>query len=317
MVSIRPVESLLPEKTVNTYRGQMVADINGKLGVSVHGNVLQASWSDPLVVVAGDPVLVEVSSSRAGGGAAFVRSRLTNKPRPGKGKVLTVPPSSPTITVTGDDGEPYTATFVASYTPVVGDPVLLSWNASVPSVTGKITTTAAPAPPPVVAAPPPPQQTGSTPVHASQSSTYWPAGGWETWAGGNSNVYQGNYGSGQVYGAWFYGGRTGQMAGKTIKAIRFVLGARRPVGQNNSPITLHLYAHNSANRPGGDVSRVVGPFDVTVDPGQGLKEYNLPLSFAATLQGGGGIAIAGDPYAGFLGINSQPESGLLTFDWSA
>ena len=317
MADLRAVEDLGRARTVTTYRGTIVK-VGGVLQVNVGGNIIPASWADPLVVVDGDPVLVEISSSRAGQATAFVRDRITGQPRPGKGTVQTVPASSPTITVTGDDGKVYTATFVSSYTPTVGDPVLLSWNAAMPSVSGKITTTAAPPPPPPPVPPPPTAANmGSTPYPATASDTYWPNGGWGSWAGGGSRVYQGNYGTGQVYGAWFYSGSPAQQAGKTITRIRFVLGARYGVGQNSSPVMLHLYAHTSANRPGGDVSRTVGPFDVLVQPGQGLTQYDLPLSFASVLQAGGGIAIAGDPYAGFLGVSQQPESGLLTLDWSA
>lgn len=316
MADFDAVEDLAPGRSVTTYQG-MIVKSGGVLAVNVNGNVLPARWADPLVVVEGDTVLVELSASRAGQGVAFVRCRLTDKPRPGQGTVQTVPASSPTITVTGSDGNVYTATFVASYTPVVGDPVILYWNAAVPTVGGKITTTEAP---PVTALPvtPPAAQpvTGSTPYPASASDTYWASGGWGKWAGGGGHVYQGNYGSGPVYGAWFYSGSTAQLAGKTITRIGFRLGSRRPVGSSNSPVTVHVYAHTSANRPGGDVNRIVGPYDITVQPGQGITEYNLPLSFAAALQAGGGIAIAGDPYAGFFGV-SQPESGLLTIDWSA
>lgn len=319
MADLRKLESSPADRSVTTYQGVMVRTLAGALAVNVNGNVLPARWADPLVVVEGDTVLVDISSSRAGQGATFVRCRLTDKPRPGQGTVATVPASSPTITVTGSDGNTYTATFVGSYTPVVGDPVLLSWNASVPSVQGKITTTAAPpAPPPAPVRPPPDATvTGSTPYPASASDTYWPQGGWGSWAGGGSHVYQGNYGSGPVYGAWFYAGAMAQQAGKTITRVRFKLGSRRPVGNNNAPVTIHVYAHTSANKPGGDVNRAAGPFDITAQPGQGLTEYDLPISVAPALLGGGGIAIAGEPYAGFLGVNEQPESGLIILDWSA
>lgn len=317
MANLRPAEKLAPERTVNTYRGLMVIGSDGKLAVNVNGNTLGASWADPLVVAEGDPVLVEISGGRAGQGRAFVRSRVTNAPRPGQATVTTTPAGSPTITVTGTDGEVYSATFIASYTPVVGDKVLLSWNAALPSVQGKVSITAAPPPPPPVVVPPPAAQTGTERYQAQASGTLWGPGGWDSWAGGNSNVYQGNYGSGPLYGAWFYHGSPKQLAGRTITRIRFLLGARRPVGSNNAPVTVHFYAHTSTYKPGGDVSRTVGPADVTANPGQGLTEYDLPLSFAPVLQAGGGIAIGGDPYAGFLGINSQPESGLLIMDWRA
>ena len=318
MGSIRAVEDLTPERQVTTYQGIMV-QVAGVLAVNVNGNVLPARWADPLVVAEGDVVLVEVSSGRAGQGAALVRSRRTDKPRPGTGTVATVPPSSPTITVTGSDGLTYTAPFVASYTPVVGDPVLLAWNASVPSVQGKIsvTTTPAPPPPPAVTVPPPTVTTGQNTYQATQSDTWWGPGGWGSWAGGASRLYQGDYGSGPLTGAYFYAGSAGQLSGKTITRLRFRLGARRPVGSSNSPVTVHVYVHGSASRPGGNVSLVSGPYDIIVQPGQGLKDYDLPLGAAAGLQAGGGLAITGDPYAGFEGRNQHPESGLLIMDWSS
>ena len=298
----------------------MVLDEDDVLAVNVNGNILPARWADPLVVAEGDSVLVEINSARKGQGAAFVRCRLTDTPRPGTGVVKTVPPSSPTVTVTGSDGVDYTATFVSSYTPVVADPVILSWNASVPSVLGKITTTAAEAvtiPPPVAAPPSASSGENGVPFPASHSDTFWGPGGWGSWAGGNNHVYQGDFGSGPVYGAWFYAGSVARLAGKTITRIRIRLGSRRSVGNNNQPVTVHFYAHTSAHKPGGDVSRTVGPHDVTAQPGQGLTEYDLPLTFAPVLQAGGGIAIAGNPYAGFLSATSQPESGLLLIDWRA
>lgn len=317
MADLRAVEDLQPQRTLNTYQGVMVRQGSG-LAVNVNGGVLKALWADPLSVREGDRVLVDISSSRAGGGAAFVRSRLAGAPRPPTGTVATVPAGSPTITVTGSDGIVYTATITASYTPVVGDNVVLDWASSQPNVTGKVTSTAPVIPPPTAVAPPPASSTtGSTPFPAADADTLWPAGGWGTWAGGGGRVYQGSYGSGPVYGAWFYNGATAQLAGKTITRIQFMLGPRRPVGSNNSPVTVHLYAHTSGSKPSGDVARTVGPFDVTAQPGQGLTSYDLDLSFASVLQQGGGIAIAGEPYAGFQGVREHPESGLLIIDWRA
>jgi hypothetical protein len=317
VADIRAVESLLPGQTDVSYVGVMVL-VDGVLKVNVSGNVIAARWADPVVVSNGDPVLVQISKGRTGQGEAIVRCRLTDKPRPGRGVVKTVPPSSPTITVTGSDGIDYTATFIASYTPVVNDAVILSWNTKVPDVVGKVSTTPTPPPPPSPVAPPPPPLTvGMSPYQASDSDTFWPPGGWGSWAGGGGRVFQGNFGSGEVYGAFFYAGSVAQLAGRTITRIRVLLGDRLPVGSNNAPVTVHFYAHTSAHKPGGDVSRVVGPHDVTANPGQGLKEYDLPLSFAAALQGGGGIGFAGGPYAGFKGRREQPDSGTLLIDWRA
>jgi hypothetical protein len=119
-----------------------------------------------------------------------------------------------------------------------------------------------------------------------------------------------------VTGAWFYGGAPAELAGRTITRIRFILGRRRSVGSQNAAATVNLSTHTSANRPGGNVALGTGTAAVTADPYQGAREYDLPLSFAADLQAGGGIAISGLPYAGFDGILARADSGLLTIDWS-
>lgn len=312
---------LLPQQYDRTYMGVVVKTNNtGALGVNVQGNVLPARWADPIIVAVGDSVLVQIAVSRTGQSEAIVRGRITSRPRPARGTVSVVPVGSDTITVNGTDGHSYAATFVASYVPTVGDEVILSWNASLPSVVGKVAATPGPtpAPPPPAPAPPPPPAptTGQSTYPATDSNTYWPPGGWGSWAGGGGHVYQGNYGSGHVYGAWFYSGAVRQLAGRNITRIRFYLGNRRAVGNYNSPVTVHIYVHNSANRPGGDVNRITGPHNVTAWAGQGLTMYDLPLAFGSTLQGGGGIAIYGDPYCGFNGRSIQPDSGKLIIDWS-
>ncbi len=307
-----------PQPTVTTFPGVIVNTGGGILGVNVNGNILPARWADPLVVAAGDTVLVEISGGATGQGAAFVKCRLTAAPRPGTGTVKTVPASSPTITVTGTDGTDYTATFASSYTPTVGDNVILAWNASIPTVLGNVGSTAAPPTPATpVTPPPPPPQTGQNSYPATDSDTIWPAGGWGSWAGGGGHVYQGgsSYG-GPVYGAWFYGGTTAELVGRTITRIQFRVPSRRNIGSYNSPITMHIYAHTSPTKPGGDVSRVAGPFDVTIQPGSGGGYIDISTSFAAALQGGGGISIAGEPYAGFNGRTTQPDSGILIIDWT-
>lgn len=321
MANLRNAEASISERKVTTYQG-VVVEAGGSLAVNVNGKVIPARWADPLVVVAGDPVIVDITSSRRGQGEAIVRHRVAAGPRPGTGTVTTVPPSSPTITVTGSDGVAYAATFVASYTPVVGDPVILSWNAAAPSVTGKVSVSTTPenqAAAPVAAAPS--VEYGATPFTATNSGTYTPSlGGWDRWAGGGTRLYQGGsaYGaSGGNFGAWFYGGSPTQLAGRTITRIQFRIGARLEVGSNNSPITFHFYAHNSSVKPGGDVLRVAGPHEVGIGPHQGPATIDLPVSvFASHLLTGGGIAIAGEPYGGMNGVMQQADSGSLIMDWN-
>lgn len=310
----------MPERYDRTYPGVIVAASTGsnQLAVNVMGNIIQARWSDPLVVAKGDTVLVQFVMGHNGLSEAYVRARITSRPRPFWATVAIVPPSSDTVTVTGSDGYTYTAYFVASYTPVVGDRVHLAWDASTATIDGKLASTAPPAPPPsevyVPPPPPPPQTTGTNVYWASNSNTYWAPGGWGSWAGGKGRVYQGNYGSGDVYGAWFYGGGPTQLQGRTIDRMRFVLGGRIAAGSFNSAITVRFHAHGSVNQPGGNVGAVAGPIDATAWPGQGLTEYDL-TPFAGHILNGGGIGIWGGTYAGFYGRNEQPDSGKLIIDW--
>lgn len=304
--------------TIRTFQGTIVpsAPNSPVLAVNVLGNVIPARWADPLVVAVGDTVLVEVSGDRQG--EAFVKNRLTTGPRPSQGKVKTVPPSSPTITVTGTDGIDYTATF-AYASPAVNDVVILSWNAAIPTALAVVTTTAPATGPTTPGITPPPGQaaTGTSTYPATDSDTIYPAGGWGTWRGGGGHVYQGGsaYG-GPVYGAWFYAGTTQELAGRTITRVRFRVPSRLAVGANNATQTLHFYTHNAPNKPGGDVTRIDGPFDFAIAPGAGPQTIDLPASFGPTLIAGGGISIAGDPYVGLTGRYTQTDSGTLTMDWT-
>jgi hypothetical protein len=294
----------IPAGGVTRTQGVMVLT-NGVLAVNVWGNVIPARYADPLVVNAGDTVVVDLMAGPTGQAEAVVSGKLTTAPRPGTGTVTTVPPASSTITVTGTDGTAYTAYFVSSYTPTVNDNVILAWNAATPTV-----------PPP-----PGPSSSGTSTYTATDSATY-SSYGWDAWAGGGGNVYQGGaaYG-GPTYGSWFYAGSPTELAGRTINGITFKIGARRTVGSYNQPVTVHLYAHNSNNRPGsGDVNRVQGPYDATIQPGAGPTDIVLGTAavtaVGGVLQSGGGISIAGEPYAGFNGRYTQPDSGLLTINWS-
>ena len=312
MADLSRVAEAIPGGGVRKYRGIVVTD-GGVRKVSVGGQLLLATWADPLVVDDGDVVDVEVSGSGQGGAGTHVPSRTTLQPRPKTATVTAVPASSPTIVVEDSAGVSYDAEFIGSY--AVNDKVHLDWGAGRPRVIGRVTTTAPPeavyVPPP----PPPPVSSGEASAAANHSDTLWGPGGWGSWAGGGENVFQGSYGSGPLSGAWFYGTPFSGLAGKTITRVRFRTGQRRSVGGYNSPATFHFYAHNSPSLPGGDVSRVAGPFDVSIAPGQGPTWIDLPASWGATLVVGGGIAIYGEPYAAMNGRLVQVDSGALILNW--
>lgn len=239
-----------------------------------------------------------------------------------EGTVTTVPGGADTITVTAGTTD-YTATFLASYTPTVGDRVRLLWQGRDVTVIGKVGVTPGAIIPSNTTPPPPPPKTSDTfSAPAIDSSTYWSGGGWDSIRPGGGVVTQGTvYGtSNTVTGSWFYGNTMAELAGATINRVRFRVPQRRSVGNYNAAATIHIYTHNNPARPGGDVTRVAGPTDWSVPagwnppPNEGF--IDLPTSYAATLIAGGGISIAGDPYLSFIGKPADSASGQLLIDWS-
>lgn len=318
MNKLAGIAGLIPGGGARRHRAVVVSDGAGGLAVNVGGNVIPCSFLDPLIATIGDAVNVELFHGPQGQAEAVVTGRLIDTARPGTGTVKTVPVGSNTITVTGTDGVDYTAYFLGSYTPTVGNIVMLTWQAGNPIVTGKLNVT----PKPVssntqpVAPPPAPAATGYNTYAATDSGSY--SGGlWESYRGGGGAVYQGgaSYG-GPANGAWFYGGSPSQLAGRTITAIKLDLPPRLAVGNYTAPVTVHLYAHDSTNRPSGDVSRVLGPYDITVPAGGGALTYDIPAAWGATIVGGGGVAIYGEAHAGFPGRLQVPSSGKIRMYWS-
>lgn len=320
------VAKLTNTETVDTdqmLQGVIVTDpATSTLGLNVYGNIIPFRCVDPLVLAVGDTVIVDFVGGK-GQSEAWIIGRLGKTIRPNTGTVTVVPPSSPTITVAGDDGGTYRASFGSNYTPTVGDNVQLLWGATVPYVVAKVGSTAVPQPPPTPppVTPPAQHQTGTTTFVASDSGTYTAGYGWDRWAQQNNQVYSGGAGyGGSSSGAWFYAGSIGSLAGRTINAMNFRFGSRLYVGSYNSTANVALYVHNSPNKPGGDVSRVAGPFNIPVFPGQGAFTIDIPgglvPSFAAALIGGGGFSISGEPYFGCNGRNVDPSSGTTQLAWS-
>lgn len=312
-----------PAGSFARYKGVMVLDRSGALAVNVNGNIIPASYSDPIVVAVGDAVSVDLVTGATGQSEAVVTGRLTLTPRPATGTVTTVPVGSQTITVTGADGTTYTATFVSSYTPAVNDVVILAWNAAAPTVTGKVGTTAVPPPPPPpppvvvvpVAPPPAPPQTGYNTYPAVDSSTH-ATYGWDTFASRGGRVYGGNtYDT--VTGAWFYGGSPKALAGRTITRVRIDLPNRLVVGNYNNTVNLVFSLHTSQRRPGGNVTLTGSTYNFAMRAGWTNNTIDLPATFGAGLLAGYGIAITpASDYAGVDGRLQNAASGKLTLYWS-
>lgn len=294
------------------------------LSVSIDGVVQSARWSSGYFPVVGEPVLVLVTAGPTGQSSNLVICAVTGSPAvavlpPAEAIVTAVPASSPTISV-AIDGISYTARVVGA-APAIGDRVLLTWRGSTAYAVGKIGTTPAPAPvlpvaPPAAPAPPPGGATSGTASFAAIDSATARAGsGWNSPSG--QTVIQGSYGSVTYAGAWFYGTAPSSLGGRTLTGARVYLPARRRMGSYNDAVVIHLYAHTSASRPGGDVSRVVGPHDITLPPGWGGGWVDIPASLAAQVVAGGGLGIAGNPYAGLDGRGDNPQSGAVQIDWTA
>ena len=281
-------------------------------------NLLDARWMDPVQPVQNGKIVVDISNEGKGQSSALVVGTYTSQPRPATGTAQSVIPAgvSTQIVFTGDDGLSYaTDRFVGTYSP--GDPVSLSWASGVPTIVGKIGAAAAvpeAAPPPK----PAPVKSGETRLTPTASDTYG-AGGWGKWFSsqrGGQDVFTGTSAGQTLTGAWFYGAPRPELAGKTIDRILFKVPPRLDVGAGGD-VVVHFYAHTSGSRPGGDVSRVSGPFDVTIPAGYDGGYTDLTTAFGPTIAAGGGISIAGGTYMGFKSRLKNPSFGELIVSWSS
>lgn len=281
-------------------------------------NLLDARWADPMQPLQGGKIVIDITNDGKGQSSALVVCGYTDQPRPSTGIIQEVLPAgvSTRLVFVGEDGVTYTTDrFIGSYSP--GDPVYVTWDAAVPTIIGAIGATTA-----VPEAPPPPPEpvvaAGETHIAPTASDTFG-VGGWGRWASsqrGGEDVYSGSQSGYAVTGSWFYGAPRPELAGKTITRILFKVPARLPVGASGTA-TVPFYAHTSGARPGGDVNRVSGPFNVPIPQGYGGGYTDLPTSFGPAIIAGGGISIAGGPYVGFQSRLDNPEFGKLIITWSS
>lgn len=318
MAGLKHTMGAIPGGSTRRVYGNAFHD-GSRWWVNVGGNLLDARWCAGVRPQQGLNVVVDITNDGQGQSTALVIDAYVDQPRPGTGTVQDILPAGPAIEIVflADDGVTYqTDQFIGTFN--LGDPVYLNWDADKPTIMGKIGALAAPPTP----TPPPPAPTaaasGEVSLIATASDT-WGVGGWGRWASsqyGGEDVYTGTWGGYTLTGAWFYGAPKPELQGKTITRIQFRLPNRMNVGASGSAM-IHIYAHTSGSRTGSDVSRVAGPFDVSIPQGSGPSWHDLPLSFAAALAGGGGISIAGDPYAAFNSRLDDPESGKLLITWSS
>jgi hypothetical protein len=281
----------------------------------VIGGVQQfAYWCDHVYVLKGEAIMVSREIDASGGTRNTVVGRL-GRPGADTGTVLTVETNYLLVSVGATEVR---ARFDPDKTFTPGDVVALDWKGATITALFVVTDYV---PPPAVStgttAPPPASSSGTLAAYATDSATWVPGlSAWNAWARGGQNVYQGSYGGYSMFGAWFYNGATKQLDGATITRVQFNVPKRLTVGSYNSAGALHLYTHNADNRPGGDVTRVSGPFDIPLQPGSQGGWVDLPTVVGDTLKTGGGIAVMGDPYMGVVGKAEDPTSGQLLIQWN-
>jgi hypothetical protein len=303
-----------------------------KWWASINGNLLDARWADPVMPAQDSKIVVDITGEGNGLFSAFVVAMYTEQPRPSTATVSVVGLTELVILGADGGGVAYVTDrflgVIGDYT--VGDAVRLRWSEGRPMVLDIISSLVVPR----EQDPPPTSGGGSAPtgyevITATASDTYG-VGGWGRWStsqNGGEDVFTGTQGGYTVTGSWFYGAPRPVLQGKTITKILFRLPARMPNAGSSGPITLNLYAHTSGSRPGGDVTRTVGPHTITVPAGYNPSMVleagsppgyvQLPLTFAPALVAGGGVSIAGGSYAGFNSRLDDPESGKIIQDWAA
>lgn len=288
------------------------------------GGVRQfAYWADHVYADPGEAVVVSREVDPNGSARNYVVGRV-GQPQPTSGTVASATGSSAVVSLGAGT---VTARYNSGLSLSAGDTVALLWQGRIATVTAKLTDYV---PPPVEAAPspspPPAPKTGTLSAFATDTATWVPGlGVWNAWAGGNQNVYQGSWSGYTTYGSCFYNGQTKQLAGATVTRVLLRIPKRLSVGAYNNAATIHVYVHTSNNRPGGDVARVLGPYNFTI-PAQyagnstiqsGVPKgwVSLPVAAGTQLAGGGGISISGEPYMGFVGKATDPSAFQLLTDW--
>lgn len=284
--------------------------------VTSGGNPVTAVWNQNIVPYDGANCALLLATT--GNVSTYFVAFLTDAvPTPGaSGKVTAFTAGQPTCTVQIGNNT-YTAQRAASYTPTVNDIAILTFAGGALYAVAPLSVYTPPVVPPATgtAPPPPPLVNGNSNITCQDSGTWTDGYNWNSYFG--QNTYSGSGYVPRSTASWFYNGGTLGLADKTnINAIRFWLGPRRNGGNYNVAATVHFYAHNAQSRGGGEPTRVVGPFDVTIPAGWGGDWVALPTSFAATLKAGGGVSLAGDPYVGFTGVGENGNAGALSIDWS-
>ena len=307
----RAIASAAAGGSVDIVAGTVVTDGDGTTVVTHQGAQIPAEWLDSATAVAGATVLLAVSRGQTGQSSAVVLGTLTSTPRPLVGKIMRV--SGPVASVQTETG-----TVQALWTwsaPTVGQQVRLMWQGPVCSVIGTVGATTpsvsgggVQAPDQDIGAP----MSGTTPLHATASGSWTGA---RRWTGA---IIQGTQGSTPTVGGWAYGAAPRALAGATVTSASLLLTGRSRSGSYDQEATLHVSCHAQAHlttRP-----EQAGPtWQVTVPPAGGPwpQAITVPTEAAQwVIDHAGGLMVSGGAYAGVLGIDQTPDSGLLTVTWN-
>ena len=299
--------------------GVVIRRSDDTLGVSVGGARVSPRWLPSAVTPdIGDPVLC----ARMDGRWYVVGSTSAQPlpPTPVRGTVTAVPSGSSRISVDVAGHGVLEVPFLGSYSPAVGDNVMLWWPVtdSVPTVLGRPGATPTPKPPPPDPTPPPPE-TGRHRFSARDSGSYMDSA-WNSFF--DRHLMQGSFSGPSNRGAWFYGSSpTSTLRSRRVTGARLRLGARRRVGNYNSSLTITLQRHTSRTRGSGFPSTTGGTRNITLPVNAGARWVDIPNSWAqAIVDSGGGIALVGSTYGGLVGVGSSsgldPSSGLLEISWT-
>lgn len=302
-----------PIPVVRVLPGLVVprAGVSGAFDVVVNGARPQVMWPAGYIPASNDAVRVLLVD-----GQAQVLGPVIDGQRPGSGTVAGAASGGlvPVDTASGTLNARYTGT-----APSLGTLVFLDWQMTTPRVMpGAAASLPTPDAPEAPAPPPPPPSStgGALSVAALDSGTWSSRGVWDGYYA--SHLTQGSYGGRTYSGAWFYGDAVRQLEGRTITRLQVRLGARRRMGNYNSALTLNLWLHGNPTRPGGDVSRLDGPFPVAISPNAGPQWVDVPAAWGTHMAtSGGGLGISGGSYGGVTGVGADPASGQMTIDWRA
>jgi hypothetical protein len=285
--------------------------------VKLNGSSIAMTWLDGVYAKVGEQVAVAIIVFGDAPPTYVVIGSYTGTQKR-EGTVTNVSAPVCTLEAPTGSGNFVTATYLGG-APSVGNVMRLLWQGSDVTALGVVGGT--PAAPPPAPAPPPPAPTpttGTLHAYAQDSATYSASYGWNSYYG--SDLYQGDgsqWGaSSSNNGAAFYGGYTRNLSGLVISAVRLRIPQRNNAGQSGSQIQLNVYVHTNDFRPGGDTSRVLGPYVFTLAPAMGAHWVNLPTAAGDQLKNGGGLAISGGSYAGLFGIGRDSASFQLDIDWS-